>query len=66
MKKIGMSLFDRAKTERCEAICKAAVDAMKPVCPLPSRACVTSTAKVTLERIYCVLPRSTSQPAFST
>ena len=44
-----------SKTERCEAICKAAVDAMKPVCTLPSRACVTSTAKVTLERstAYC-------------
>lgn len=44
-----------SKTERCEAICKAAVDAMKPVCRLPSRARVTSTAKVTLERstAYC-------------
>ena len=55
MKRIGMSLFDQARLKGVEAICKAAVDAMKPVCPLPSRACVTSTAKVTLERstAYC-------------
>ena len=30
-------LIRPSKKERCEAICNAAADAMKPVCPLPSR-----------------------------